>query len=133
MKRRYPRRGPAAFGALIALAFSMAVFAGTEVLAGDVVVERVTAEKARSGLWTFSVTLRHADDGWDHYADKWEVLSPDKEILATRVLAHPHVNEQPFTRSVRGVEIPDGLTLVYVRGHDSVHGYSSKDFKVELK
>ncbi|MEM9262424.1 MAG: hypothetical protein AAGA22_02510 [Pseudomonadota bacterium] len=112
MKRRYPRRGPAAFGALIALAFSMAVFAGTEVLAGDVVVERVTAEKARSGLWTFSVTLRHADDGWDHYADKWEVLSPDKEILATRVLAHPHVNEQPFTRSLRGVEIPEGLTLV---------------------
>jgi hypothetical protein len=41
------------------------------------------------------VTVRHADEGWEHYADCWEVLTLDGEVLATRELAHPHDNEQP--------------------------------------
>ena len=39
--------------------------------------------------------------GWEHYANKWDVVGPDDTILGTRVLLHPHVNEQPFTRSFR--------------------------------
>jgi hypothetical protein len=49
-----------------------------------------------SGVYRFSVTVRHADEGWDHYADRWEVLTSDGTLLATRTLYHPHVNEQPF-------------------------------------
>ena len=55
---------------------------------------------------TFSVTLEHADEGWSHYADQWEVLSLDGNLLGKRVLHHPHENEQPFTRSLSGVAIP---------------------------
>ncbi len=76
-----------------------------------------------SGNWRFDVTVRHADAGWDHYADTWEVAEPDGKVLATRVLLHPHDTEQPFTRSLTGIEIPDGLTEVLVRAHDSVHGW----------
>ena len=50
--------------------------------------------------WTFSVTVRHNDEGWDHYADIWQVLHPETgEVLGERVLLHPHDTEQPFTRS----------------------------------
>jgi hypothetical protein len=38
--------------------------------------------------YRFDVTLRHDDAGWDHYADGWEVLSPDGKVLGKRVLAH---------------------------------------------
>ncbi len=76
--------------------------------------------------WTFQVTLRHADTGWDHYADAWEVLTPDGKVLAKRVLYHPHVNEQPFTRSLSHVKVPEGTSYVVIRARDKVHGYGGR-------
>ena len=81
---------------------------------------------------TFSVTVRHDDTGWKHYANRWEVLSPDGKVLATRVLHHPHVNEQPFTRSLANVTIPASITEVSIRAHDSVHKYGGKEVTVKL-
>ena len=81
---------------------------------------------------TFTVTLKHDDSGWDHYADKWEVLAPDGSVLGSRVLYHPHVNEQPFTRSLSGVKIPQGITSVTIRGKDSVHGFGGIEKQVKL-
>lgn len=91
------------------------------------VVESVTVDGDR-----FSVTLSHPDTGWDHYADGWEVLDAQGNSLGLRVLAHPHVNEQPFTRSLGGVAIPDGATVVYVRARDNVDGWSDELFEVQL-
>ncbi len=85
-----------------------------------------------NGSFRFDVTLRHEDAGWDHYADGWEVLSPAGAVLGKRVLAHPHVSEQPFTRSLSGVKIPQELSTVSIRAHDSVHGYNKKVFEVSL-
>ena len=83
--------------------------------------------------YRFDATLQHADTGWDHYTDRWDVLAPDGTILATRVLAHPHVNEQPFTRSLTGIKIPEEVTHVEVRGHDSVHAYGGKTITIDVK
>ena len=97
-------------------------------------VEVVKAEAFQLGdKWRFDVTLRHADTGWDHYADKWEVIGPDGSVLGTRVLAHPHVEEQPFTRSLIGVVIPEGIETVTIRAHDSVHGYAQNGLTVPLR
>lgn len=96
----------------------------------DVVDVEVTCD-ARTSC-DFHVTVRHADAGWEHYADRWEVLTPDGEVLATRELAHPHDNEQPFTRSLRGVRIPAGTGEVILRAHDSRHGYGGKAITVTL-
>ena len=85
-----------------------------------------------SGSFRFDVTLRHDDAGWDHYADGWEVLSPAGDVLGKRVLAHPHVSEQPFTRSLSGVKIPQELSTVSIRAHDSVHGYNKNVVEVSL-
>lgn len=73
-----------------------------------------------------SATVRSADTGWDRYADEWEVRTPDGEVLGTRILAHPHVEEQPFTRSLSDVEIPAGITTVEVAARDSVVGYCGR-------
>ncbi len=76
----------------------------------------------------FSVTIKHNDTGWNHYVNKYEILSPSGVILATRVLFHPHVDEQPFTRSISGVKIPNGVYKVTVRAYDSVHKFGGKEF-----
>jgi hypothetical protein len=98
--------------------------------AADVVDARARA--SAQGVYTFTVTVQHADTGWDHYADKWEVLAPDGTVLGTRVLHHPHVDEQPFTRSLSGVTVPPGSVQVSIRAHDSVHGWGGKTFTLTL-
>ncbi len=99
--------------------------------ASEAGVMGVEVARDRNG-WRFDVTVLHDDEGWDHYADKWDVIGPDGTVLATRVLLHPHETEQPFTRSLGGVEIPDGVTEVEIRAHDNVHGYGGKVMKVAL-
>jgi len=90
-------------------------------LAGGAEVVGVRGSEA-GGTWRFDVTVAHEDTGWDHYADGWYILAPDGTELGYRELLHPHVNEQPFTRSLSGVVIPEGMTEVQVRANDSVHG-----------
>ena len=100
-------------------------------MAGDVEIVGVEATQS-DGAWRFSVSLKHADEGWDHYADLWQVIATDGSVLGERVLAHPHVNEQPFTRSLGGVVIPDGIDTVTIRARDSVHGISKNEQSVSL-
>lgn len=101
--------------------------------ANEVDIVKVKAHQSNNKTWTFAVTLKHADEGWDHYANEWQVLAPDNKILATRTLYHPHVNEQPFTRNTSGVKIPDEIKTVYVIAKDTVHGLSKKAVSVNLE
>jgi hypothetical protein len=96
----------------------------------DVVDAQVVETKDR--LYQFQVSVLHEDTGWEHYADRWEVVDQDTNILATRTLHHPHVGEQPFTRGLSGVDIPKALKKVTLRAHDSVHGYGGKVISVDL-
>lgn len=89
-------------------------------------------KRASDGTYRFDVSVRHADDGWEHYADKWQVRGPDGEVYGERVLAHPHDTEQPFTRSQSGIVIPDGVDAVTIRAHDIRHGWSGKELTVDL-
>jgi hypothetical protein len=51
-------------------------------------------------------------------------------LLGTRTLLHPHETEQPFTRSLAGVRIPNEVAEVTVRAHDRVHGYGGREVVV---
>lgn len=114
------------------LAFAMVLLCSTPALAGKTDVIGVKVLYQGKNLFVFSVTVAHHDTGWKHYADKWDVIAPDGSILATRILHHPHENEQPFTRSLRNVKIPPGIKHVIIRAHDSVHGYGGKEMDVKL-
>jgi len=99
--------------------------------ADPVVIEEVTATQS-GDTWRFDVRVSHPDTGWDHYADGWRVMDADGAELGMRVLAHPHVNEQPFTRSLSGVVIPAALTEVFVQARCSVDGWNSEIYRVVL-
>ncbi len=106
-------------------------FAGP-VLGGEADIVAVEVESSAKQTYSFKVTVSHADQGWDHYANRWEIIAPNGEILAKRILAHPHTNEQPFTRSLSGVKIPVDINQVTVRAHDSVHAYGGTTMRVSL-
>ncbi|XHC11877.1 hypothetical protein ABWH98_03225 [Labrenzia sp. ac12] len=115
----------------LAVLLLSSVFGACSARAGE--VEIVSAKATGSaGTWTFAVTLRHDDTGWDHYADLWQVFTSDGELLGERVLLHPHVDEQPFTRSQSGITIPEGVSQVIIRARDTVHGVSPQEYKLNL-
>lgn len=109
----------------------LAALLPASAIAGEADV--LDAKAQRSGdQWRISATIRHADTGWDHYANGFEVVGPDGTVLGTRVLYHPHVEEQPFTRS-HTLSIPEGIAEVTVRALDSVHGAGGAEVVVPLR
>ena len=92
-----------------------------------------------NNTWTFHVTIEHPDTGWEDYVNGWDVVTPDGIVLKekqsepfTRLLLHPHENEQPFTRSQSGISVPDGVNQLIVRAHDIVTGYGGKEIIIDL-
>ncbi len=116
---------------LLRLFAALSAFASVAGYAGDVEVVAVTLNK-QGRTWSVDTTLRHADSGWNHYADAWRVVTVDGRVLGTRTLYHPHVEEQPFTRSLSGIAIPEGTAVVFVEAHDKVHGWSRQRVRVDL-
>jgi pyruvate-formate lyase-activating enzyme len=104
----------------------------TAAYAGEADVIKVDVKRTGDDTYFFKVTVRHEDEGWDHYANKWDVVAPDGTILGTRTLYHPHVDEQPFTRSLSDVKISESITEVTIRAHDSVHEYGGKTMSVAI-
>jgi hypothetical protein len=107
--------------------------AGQMASAGEADVLAVEASCNGGTTCRFSVTVQHADEGWDHYANRWEILGPDGKLIGVRELAHPHVSEQPFTRSLGNVNVPADISEVTVRAHDSVHRYGGMEKTVRLE
>ena len=95
-------------------------------------VTQVLASQKSSGSWGFSTSVRHNDEGWEHYADGWEVIDLKGNQLGYRKLGHPHNNEQPFTRSQCNIKIPSRISKVIVRAKCNKHGFGGKPFIVDL-
>lgn len=98
-------------------------------LAQPPVVEDVRLVRTGEG-WTVNVTLSHPDTE-DHYADAFAVEDMSGERLAVRELSHPH-QQQPFTRSVGGMEFPDGTTQIQIRARCSQDGWNGSATTVQV-
>ena len=80
----------------------------TDPIQADVLTVAVTGQ---ANAYQFNVQVASPDTGCDQYADWWEALSEDGQLLYRRVLLHSHVSEQPFTRSGGSVAIdPDTVS-----------------------
>jgi len=101
------------------------------VMAGEADVIDVQISASGNGLFQISATLEHADTGWDHYANRWDVLDENGNVLGSRELLHPHVNEQPFTRSLQ-LKIPESVKTVTIQANDSVHELGGKTFSIAV-
>ncbi len=99
--------------------------------ANEVAIEKAVF-RAVGVSWSVDVTLKHNDTGWKHYADAWRIVDVNGKEIAKRTLYHPHVNEQPFTRSLSRVDIPNNIKVVFIEAHDTVHKWSPTKLEINL-
>ena len=95
-------------------------------------VVAVETDRDVDGSYRFDVTISSPYDSPERYADAWRVVGPDGTEYGVRILLHDHANEQPFTRSLSGVEIPDGIDSVTVEGRDLINGWGGAIIEVDL-
>jgi len=84
------------------------------------------------GTWSLDVTISSEYDSAERYADGWRVLTPEGDVLGEHELTHDHADEQPFTRTQTGLEIPDSVSTVTIEGHDIDNGYGGMTLAIEL-
>ena len=104
--------------------------AEAEQLYPDVVA--VTVSGGASGGLRFDVTISSPYDTPQRYADAWRVVGIDGTVFGVRELLHDHAGEQPFTRSLDGVEIPDGVDVVIVEARDQLNGWGGEAMEVTI-
>lgn len=93
----------------------------------------VSAEVSEgSDTFGFEVTISSPYDSPDRYADAFRVIGDDGQVYGVRELLHDHANEQPFTRSLGGVEIPEGVDTVTIEARDQVYGWGGAAVEVRL-
>lgn len=92
-----------------------------------------TARRQTDGTWHFDVTISSPYDGPSRYADAWRIVAADGRVLGIRELAHHHGGEQPFTRSLVGVEIPESIETVTIEGRDLQNGWGGRTLELRLE
>ena len=86
------------------------------------------AVSGTENAYTFDVTIESPDTGCDQYADWWEVVDLEGNLIHRKILDHSHVTEQPFTRPGENIEVSEDQEI-YVRMHMNNSGYAAKGQK----
>ena len=92
----------------------------------------VSVTDAGDGRYHFDVTLSSPYDTPERYADAFRVLTLAGDLLGVRKLFHDHANEQPFTRRLRDIEVPEGVPRVVIEGRDKQNGYGGDVVEASL-
>jgi hypothetical protein len=101
----------------------------SEMIVADIVSVEVSGD---DNNYQFSVGIKSPDTGCDQYADWWEILTEDGDLVYRRVLAHSHIDEQPFIRSGGPATITEDTEII-IRGHMNTTGYGGIAMKGTVK
>ncbi len=78
--------------------------------------------------YTFSVGVQSPDLGCQQFANWWEIITEDGNLIYRRLLNHSHIGEQPFIRSGGSVNISSDQVVI-VRAHMNSSGYGVVTYK----
>jgi len=123
---------------LPALSLLLLAFAGSAAMPVEAAEQKypdVVGVKAKArgpNIFDFDVTVSSPYDSAQRYADAFRAMGKDGEVFGERKLLHDHASEQPFTRDLYGVVVPDGVRKVVIQAKDQKYGYGGKTIEVDL-
>ena len=105
-----------------------------EVEADDRYPEVIGVQLVSRGdrVYDVVVSISSPYDSPERYADGWRVLDEQGNVLGTHTLMHDHASEQPFTRTQRALEIPEGVARITVEGRDLANGFGGGTLSIEI-
>ena len=112
-----------AFAVLTGIILSVLTLNFSNSFAGTPNIVSASAQKRVNNTYDFTVVVRHDDDNRKHWVNRWDILTPNRTLIKSRVFLHGHPHEQPFTRQLKKVMVPAGAGFVYIRAHDLAHGF----------
>ena len=95
-------------------------------------VVAVKVQPSGTDTFNFDVTISSPYDAAQRYADAFRVMGKDGKVFGERKLLHDHADEQPFTRDLYFVKIPQGIRVVVVQARDQQYGYGGKAVELAL-
>ena len=113
---------------LLALAFLVA----GPTFASEASVLDATVEAEPGGTYAFTATVNHDDKGWTDYADRFDILTPEGKVIASRTIYSPHVGKMPVVRSIAHIDVPIGITQVIIQAHSSADGPGTRTVILKL-
>lgn len=78
--------------------------------------------------YTFSVSISSPNKDCEQYANWWEIISEDDDLIYRRILGHSNVTEHPFIRSGGIVPIAANQTVI-IRAHMNTSGYGATIYR----
>ena len=114
------------------LAYVLFLATSQTLKANDVEILAAAIVHQSQGEYLVNVKLQHQDTGWERYADEWRIVDQQGNILGSRTLLRPHVDEQPFTRALSNVRLDHNLTTIFIEAHDKKHGWSKQKLELDL-
>ena len=139
MRRTFTLGSIALLAALFLTSCAGSTATGQTTSTNDVAVDQRYADvvevevlRATNGSFRFDVTISSPYDSLERYADAWRIVGSEGVVYGIRELLHDHAGEQPFTRSLIGVGIPDGVEFVTVEARDLVNGWGGDTLEVQL-
>ncbi len=84
------------------------------------------------GLWNLDVTVHHPDAGSDHMLDSISIFTPDEAQLVTADIPMPSIGAKQVTIQLKGIDIPEGVEYIIIRGHCSTDGWTHEGIIIAL-
>jgi len=111
--------------------FSLLMLVAIPAQSNEAEVVDVKITSLGNDKYRIDTTIKHSDTGWKHYANAWLIYDESGKQLGERILHHPHVNEQPFTRSLT-VKIPTSVKKIIIKAQDSIHGLNEQGKVIDV-
>lgn len=101
------------------------------LLAKEVEISKVELEPT-SATWTVHVTLRHDDEGYDHYVNGWRIVDAKKNVLASQEIYHPHNKKKSFTDNKSNITIPKDAKIIFLEAQAKPHGWGKQRVRIDM-
>lgn len=96
-------------------------------------IEDVKAVQSKDKTWCFEVQIKHNDQGWNHYANGWQVYDLEGDIISGIIIGHPHDKKQPFIRRHCNIKIKPDVPKVVVKTRCNVHGFGGRAIVLDME
>ncbi len=96
----------------------------------DVIEAKV--KKSFGGKYVAYVKIDHKDEGYEHFADRWEIFDQNGKRLTIRIIFSPTTEKETIESYLYGFAVPEGTKKLIFKAHCNKDGWGGKEYVLNL-